>query len=330
MAAHCSFFYLCVTIASRMLKKMTYTGINRMIVLGCMLFAAAFAGAQSSANPFDLGREEIIAPDSSSFRSVSPEISGNPFELFPGASGPVLATQSTEPVEVPKLQQVQQEEQPQQFLFLIVIAILLLLTVMVSISRSQIKRIYSAFFNDIVLRSLYREKGSVTTSIYLSLYLMFVGNLGIFVYLSLRQYNLLIGNSDLSTFLYCITITGSLIAAKHLVLGLISVIFPVSKDMDTYHFVILMFGILTGLLLAPANVFLAYADTGLAKLIITGMAIFLLLFYIMLMLRSLFLVRNIIVMHFFHFLLYLCTVELMPVMLLYKVVTDKLHIPVVY
>ncbi len=314
----------------RMPIKIKYTGLCRLIIPAFLMLFRLTAGAQGSANPFDLGRQELIVADSSALKAVRPEISGNPFELFPGGGGPSVVNERPNTVEVPKLQKAEQVEKPQQFLFLIVIAILLLLTVLVSISRAQIKKVYSAFFNDIILRSLYREKGSLSTSIYLSLYLMFIANLGIYVYLSLRQYNLLFGDSDLSTLAYCVAGIGVLIAAKHIVLGLISFIFPVSKDMDTYHFVILMFGILTGLVLAPANVFLAYADAGLAKLIITGTEIFLLLFYILLLLRSLFLVRNYIALHFFHFLLYLCTIEVVPVLLLYKMITHKLQLPVVY
>ncbi|MFZ4544403.1 MAG: DUF4271 domain-containing protein [Saprospiraceae bacterium] len=313
-----------------MRKKVNKIRIISLVFVSFFLCTGKSVVAQYVTNPFDLGRPEPIVSDSTTIATKPTSSIGNPFELSSDGSVATTPEAPTIVEKIPVLLPASQIEKPQQFLFVIILAVLFLLTVLVSVSRSLIKKIYQAFFNDIVLKSLYREKGSLNTSIYLSLYGMFIINLGIFIYLLLRHYGLLIRNSDMTTLLWCILGVFSLIVAKHIVLAILSLVFPISKEIDIYSFVILIFGILTGLVLAPANVFLAYADPEFAKLIIFGTLIFILLFYTVLSLRSLFLARNYITVHFFHFLLYLCAIEVVPLLLLYKFITVHLQMPILY
>jgi hypothetical protein len=157
---------------------------------------------------------------------------------------------------------------------------------------------------------------------------MYVINFGVFIYLSLRHYGFLFYKSDFLTLIYCILGIGVLIASKHLILGILSYIFPISKELDIYNFIILIFGILVGLILAPLNVFFAYSDASLANYIIIGTAGTVGIVYGLSALRSLFYVRSYIFPNFFHFLLYLCSVEIVPLLLLVKLINTKLQIPI--
>ena len=60
----------------------------------------------------------------------------------------------------------------------------------------------TSFFNDIVLKMLHRERGSLNTSIYFFLYAMFIINFGVFIYLILRNFGFLFYKSDFITLLY--------------------------------------------------------------------------------------------------------------------------------
>lgn len=98
--------------------------------------------------------------------------------------------------------------------------------------------------------------------------------------------------------------------------------------MGLYAFVVVVFGILIGLILAPVNVFLAYAEPEIAQKIVIMGSILILFIYLFRALRSLTLVQNYIFSNFFHFLLYLCAVEIAPVLLLLKIINDKMQVSI--
>lgn len=300
--------------------------------LGSLVFFLTFfvihqSFAQSEVNPFDIGNSALKLSDSITTTAptnttINSNVSENPFDIIT-VQPTVNNTVPIAPIEI-KVVPIKTKERPQQFLFGLVLTILLLLTLLVSLSRNLIAKIYQAFFNDIVLKALHRERGSLNTTVYVGLYSMFIINLGVFVYLVLRYYGYLFHGSDFLTLLYCILGVAGLIVSKHIVIGILAYIFPIAKEINTYSFIILIFGILIGLVLAPMNVFFAYADIKMAEYIVLGMSGFLGLTYIFCALRSLFLARAYIFPHFFHFLLYLCSVEIIPLLLLYKSINAQL------
>jgi hypothetical protein len=306
--------------------------LHPQLSLGFFVFFLTFfviyqSFAQSEVNPFDIGSPALKSSDSTNTTAptnttINSNVSDNPFDIIEVNPSQNNVTPIA-PIEI-KVTPIKTAERPQQFLFGLVLTILLLLTVLVSLSRNLIGKIYQAFFNDIVLKALHRERGSLNTTVYVGLYSMFIINLGVFVYLLLRYYGYLFHGSDFLTLLYCILGIAGLIISKHIVLSILAYIFPIEKEINTYSFIILIFGVLIGLVLAPVNVFFAYSDTKMAEYIVLGMVGFLGLAYFLCAMRSLFLARSYIFPHFFHFLLYLCSVEIVPLLLLYKSVSSKL------
>jgi hypothetical protein len=309
-----------------MLRKLYTRSSLGVFVFFLSFFVIHQSFAQSEVNPFDIGNSALKISDSTTTAptntTLNSNASENPFDIIT-VEPTVNNVAPIAPIEI-KVTLVKTTERPQQFLFGLVLTILLLLTLLVSLSRNLISKIYQAFFNDIVLRALHRERGSLNTTVYVGLYSMFIINLGVFVYLILRYYGYLFHGSDILTLLYCIFGVAGLIISKHIVLSTLAYIFPIEKQINTYSFIILIFGVLIGLILAPMNVFLAYSDAKMAEYIILGMGGFLGLTYILCALRSLFLARSYLLPHFFHFLLYLCSVEIIPLLLLYKSINAKL------
>lgn len=295
-----------------------------------MLFVNQSKAQSTWDNPFDIG---IVAPINSDSLQESAIIdtvlvSQNPFDIVNENLKNTKAKSNTISSKIPAIQKIASNNKPQGFLFSLVLGVLFLLTFLVSISRSLISKIYQAFFNDIVLKMLFRSRSSLSSTVYIALYAMFMINLSIFIYLILRYNGWLINQSDVQTLLTCIVAIIVLIIAKHIVLAILSYVFPISKEIDLYSFIIMVFGVLMGLLLAPVNVFFAYADGQVARIIIIGMAIVLGIVYTLKAIRSLLLVRNVIFSNFLHFLLYLCAIEIVPIILLLKIINTKLEIPI--
>ncbi len=209
-----------------------------------------------------------------------------------------------------------------RFKFWMVGIILFLVSILLSLYRTFIGNIYKAFTNANFLKLLHRQNTSSSFLPYFLLYAMFFINAGIFLFLVINFFS---ENRyfNFSTLIYLILGLGGLYALKHLVLSLLGLIFPISKETMQYSFTIMIFNILLGIFLVPVNaIFMNSAGSMASFMMYLGGGVLLaaLLFRI---LRSLFLASKYISFHKFHFFMYLCTVEIAPVIVLLKFVLSK-------
>lgn len=311
----------------KMLEQLRYTA-KFIITLFFFLVLPIVSNAQNGNNPFDLRNDRQIntTVQSDTTAEKIDQGTGNPFDIV---SNPQKVKPQTKPIEIiPTITSdaISLREKGQNFLFSIVVSVLILLTILVVLSRSLLSKIYQAFFSDIILKTLYRERGSLNTSVYIGLYAMFLLNLSVFIFLTLYNFNKIFNHSELFTLLYSIAAIVILFVGKHLIINLLSSIFPIDKELNLYGFIIMIFSIIVGLILAPINVFLAYSDAETAKWIIIVTSIVILGIYIFRSLRSLVLAQNYIFPNFFHFVVYILTIEIAPVMILLKIVSSKIQV----
>jgi len=97
-------------------------------------------------------------------------------------------------------------------------------------------------------------------------------------------------------------------------------IFPVEKEVRQYSFTIIIFSIILGLVLAPFNLFIAYGPAYLLPTLFWVTIGVMAAIYLYRTIRGIFLANRFLAFHQFHFLLYICTVEIAPVVILVKVI----------
>jgi len=187
----------------------------------------------------------------------------------------------------------------------------------VSVARKRLEQSYRAFLNDNFLRQLHRvNQGSFSLSYFL-LYLSFFLNAGIFIYLVANYFGANLPRSFAWVFLVCFGV-GIAFLFKHTLLFFLQTVFPISKEIKLYSFSIMVFSIILGIALLPINILAAFAPEGVLKIAIWGGLGAILAFYIFRSLRGLSIGSRYIMLHSFHFLLYLCAVEILPVIVLVK------------
>ncbi|MEM8906912.1 MAG: DUF4271 domain-containing protein [Bacteroidota bacterium] len=307
----------------------------------CLLFFSVFLFAQESKNPFDLihrkakagaltnalsvdSTQAVIPPSTS---SAKPTPSFNPFDIQRGEA--MSATTEAAPTE-----EVLQRVSPPpakvlpkisgNFKFWTITLLLVLLTLAVTLYNSNISKVYRAFLNDNFLKMVHREHGTVVAFPYLLLYTLFFISGGIFIFLIGHHYDLSLSASHFWDLLLCIGIFTAIFLLKHLVLNIIGAVFPVQKEIKQYSFTIIIFGIVLGLLLIPANVLIAFVPTNLTQMFIYGTFIVIGFLYLFRILRGLFIASRYITLHKFHFFMYLCTVEIAPLLVLIKAILLKI------
>ena len=144
-------------------------------------------------------------------------------------------------------------------------------------------------------------------------------NLGIIVYLFLQ--NNQISTAPLNLFIYTAAI-GLFIIVKVVLEKLISNILAIGPIIDKYNFQRISFQNFAGLLLLPINALLIYTVTPNNTMLITALAI---LFLIIIYGVFLFIKNNLNTFKksLFYFILYLCTLEIAPYIVLYKIITNN-------
>jgi hypothetical protein len=269
-------------------------------------------------NPFDISKPESITPAlPAQPKKIEP--SENPFDknTYPAASAgtPARPAEALPPPAVKKQPQNESTESS-GFLFWVVLFMLIFLALELTLFKPLILEVYRAFTNDNILRLLHREQKALIAFPFLLLYLFFFFNFGIFSFLVARFYELVPKTAGM--LFYFISGIGILFLLKHILLKLVEIIFPVQKEIKLYSFSLVIFSSILGIALVPFNIVAAFAAESLAKtalysgLVITfGVTVFCIL-------RGLFLASKYLSFHKFHFFMYLCTVEIAPVIVVIK------------
>lgn len=287
--------------------------------------------AQGSDNPFELLHRMGIKPGA---QAVDSAVLNNPFDLLarPSASALQLAAEKVKPTAkrrewtLPKFDfniQLTPTAIYQRLNFGLTTFILLTLAFFMTLLRGAIGKIFIAFANENAFNQVFREREGRGVGVYVVLYIAFLINLGIFLFYLLHHLQVDFGMGHLAQLGICVGGVLLGFGLKHLVLGLISMIFPVAREVSRYNFTILVFGSALGLVLGPVDVLLAYGSPEMHKIFIWGTIMVIGLVYAFRAVRSLWLAGRIFASHLFHFLLYICTVEIAPVLTVVKLILNQ-------
>lgn len=300
-------------------------------ILWCLLAAVA-APAQPGAavNPFDLryrlsAADLPVAADSSGV--VAAPVAYNPFDMAPHRpprASKTLIADVSEPFE-PSSFLPRGNTMPRQGIFWVLTLFVGFLSVSIAANRTAVVRAWRGFLNENGLTLAQREAGGlVGNTPYLLFYASFLLNAGLFIFLVTRVFASEEYNNWPFLFL-CITLAVILFLAKHLLVAILAGLFPIAQEVRRYSFLIMVFNCVLGLFLVPFNILIAFAgEAATVKQFVAFWTLGLVaLFYAYRGWRSWRIGRKFLLADQFHFLLYLCTVEIAPVLLLIKIATRQ-------
>lgn len=284
--------------------------------LVALLVAGGWLNAQS--NPFEL---KPRLPKEAVEQAAA---SGNPFDIVvpPAGEAPVVSPaapgQPSASADVPH--RSPDEARYSRFLFTVVILLFLLLVILVTLFRAIPGRVYRAFLNDNLLSQLHREQGSIVSPPYFLFYLFFFFNAGFFLYLLAWHYQVPVVGRHWLSFLLLTGGLAVLFAGKHLLMKVLEAVLPVKKELRLYSFTIIIFSIALGILLIPFNLLIAYGPAEAVPGVITLALVAIALVMGFRFVRGIFIGARALAANLFHFLLYICTVEIAPALIIAKAV----------
>ena len=211
--------------------------------------------------------------------------------------------------------------QDKDVLFYGIIGLLFLYAFLIQIAPQYIAKLFSQFSQS-SLRMMQNREQLLQNSV-----ASFIMNIGFVMSFSLMA-TLVIFNAHLlpinfwgAFFYMCLFFLG-LYAGKYICLTIAGYVFNTIELVETYIFVVFMINKVLGILLIPFIVIVAFAAPILHPFAIWGAGALMVLLILYRYLFSLTSVRNKLHISSFHFFLYLCAFEIIPLLILYKLIVQ--------
>lgn len=315
---------------------MTRTAIKYQCLLIGLLFGYLVSFSQTNPNPFEilspalLGDTSTVVSKLETSETVTPDLeispptlvvdSSNPFELLTN-SIPVIKEQADiipAPATAAIFKPTPKKTLNSGPLFGTILGLSVLLAFLFAAFRSSFTKAYQNIINANILKQSYREMSTVGQMPLNLWYLFSWISVGVFVFLIMQHYDIRFSEGYFANLFSSIGIVSGLFLLKHLVLWFIASIFPVRKEVQLYNFLIIIFGVALGVLLVPVNIAIAYLPSDLIRYAVYISLGLVGIFYLLRAFRALLVSNRLLSFHRFHFLLYICAIEIAPFIVLLK------------
>ena len=280
-------------------------------------------------NPFELTDRLEVAD------SVAPETAvstGNPFDIVGGevltsrqlAERTTVSTASRRQANGPLVIQPVDPNEGQGSLLAIHLILLFSLAGIWLLFGDTLRECLRGTLNDGLLNQVYtRRSGGALTALWVS-YVFFFFAAGFYLYLLARNYDISTGQGIWGGWLTFSLVVAAGLGLKSMVLTLYSGLFPVRKEVSRYLFALMVFAILAGLIIAPVNLLTSYAPESYRWTFLHSGILVLGGIYLLHLLRGVFIANKLVSTRPVHILLYICVVEIAPILLIYRYLSDAL------
>jgi len=289
-------------------------------ILFLLIWLGLFLNGSQAQNPFDFAnrlpkskQDSLISLTTKSF---------NPFDI-PNKREVKKRLQLTGPTHEKTVKSLQFNKQaiPQENLFWVNFSVIFFIAFISAISRSVFKKIMDSLFNFKKLKIFQREVVNFFLVPMVLLSVFWIFNLSLFLYFLCHYYSIELFDGSLSSQIFktfgCVLV---IFCIKHLLWFFVSRVFPIQKEMDQFQFSVVNFHIAVGLFLLPINLILCYIPVNFIQFFLVLGIILVSSIFMFRAITGLILGSKYIFAANFHFLLYLCTIEIAPFLVLLKLI----------
>lgn len=302
-----------------------------LLIIG--LFLGTFALlAQERSNPFEL----IDRLPASERPQEASGITGNPFDIYPDAgiaisARPAAIRDAKRTVapgatreETPTIISATDPNVGKGSMLAIHILLWVLAASLWLLFGGLLRQCLAATVNDGIMTQLYtRRSGGQLGALWMCYIFFFLAG-GHYIHLFALNHDISIGQGIWGSWLtYALGIAAA-VGLKHWVLFFYARVFPVRKEVSRYAFVLMVFSILAGLFIMPVNLLASYALPEWRMTFLYSGVILFSLIYLLHLLRGGFIASRLIGSRPVHILLYICAIEIAPLLLIYRYLSDQL------
>jgi hypothetical protein len=208
-----------------------------------------------------------------------------------------------------------------QWLIFVLLGLLSFMSILIAIYRKTTRAAFHAFFNLGAARNLHRDQQSFLKIESFSSYILFVMCMGTFCFMIPQVLLEGVPFNTAGALLLSIGGVAGIYILKHLQLKIIALILPFHQEINLYNFIISNTNKVLAYILIPILFLLAYTPGPAQETVLYFSLGLLAVIYIYQSLIGLAIAGSIILFHKFHFFVYLCAVEIAPILVLLKVLS---------
>ncbi len=289
--------------------------------MGCALLALS----QNGTNPLDIkGRDAdpSIVQDSVYQEAIQSISNDN--------ASPAENARAKNPFDVSHIPLKKSEVRPKRrtpdqsssgmtdFLFWVVLGLLVFFAGIMFFFRENIFGLIRPILNSNLHSTLNRESRGGRNPMFISLYLFFLLNAGVFIYHLLAYLN--ISFTGIQSWFYIIGGIAAVYSIKHIGIYFLKWVFPLQKPLSNYGFAVVMFNGIVGIFLLPVNILLTYGAQNWHKTFLIAGVVTIVIIYLLRLFKGFILSSRVSSNNIFHFFLYLCGSEIAPIALIYGMI----------
>jgi hypothetical protein len=317
--------------------NLTYCFLRYSLTLLVVFLFSFVAVAQTGDNPFEL-KERLPATAAPENTAAATVPTGNPFDLSRGtasalnpsnapaaapernATGNLRSGQTTSPLVI----QSTDPNKGRGSLLAIHVMLLLLLSGLWLLFGDLLRQCLRSTVNEGLMNQLYTRRSGGELGALWACYIFFFFSAGFFVYLLATRFDLSLGLGIWGSWLTYSLVVAAAVGIKNLVLLFYARLFPVRREVNRYAFAIMVFSILVGLFIAPINLLISYAPAGWRMTFIFGGLALIAGVYLLHLFRGIFIASRLATSRPVHILLYICAIEVAPLLLIYRYLSNML------
>ena len=288
------------------------------LLLLCLLPVVA-PGQPPAANPFEItARLPEPPPPVGDAATATP---ANPFDLRreqpaaargPAAASAPIVVQPTDPAA------------GRGSLLTVHLVLLFLLAALWVSFPTLLRQCLAGTLNDNLMSQLYRNRSGGQLGALWVCHLFFFLAAGCYGYLFAVHHDVSLRMGVWPSFLTYALVVSAAVGLKHLVLGFFARLFPVRREVGRYAFVLMVFSILAGIFLVPVNLLVSYAPPEWRMTFLYAGLVVLGVVYLLHLMRGLFIANRHLGQRPLHVLLYICAIEIAPLLLVYRYLSDTI------
>ncbi len=222
------------------------------------------------------------------------------------------------------LQPLRTPPKTKTFLFYIFLGIAFIYAYLLNSYTKYIDKLREAVFNIYIARQFYKDFNHSNFVLNAILFFLPIAIFGLFVYLTATFFGKMTQVNDLLLLGVLVTGVGIYLVLHRIILVFLAIILPISESIHFFLFNTRMINVVFSIFLLPVLLFLAFGSIWIQTIALYMSGLNIILFIGFIYYRGISIVKEFIWTYKFHFFLYLCGLEIAPVLVLVKVAAKYL------
>ena len=221
------------------------------------------------------------------------------------------------------LLQKEKQHTSREFMFYLITGVFFFFGILKLIYDRYISIVFRVFFNTSLRQSQLTDQllQAKLPSLLFNIYFCIIG--GLYVYLLLDFYGFISSHDNIKYLWMMMALIALIYTGKYLVLKFTGWVSGYKQEAGTYIFIVFLINKILAIFLMPVVLIIAFAENEIAYATVIFSYFVMILLFLLRYLRSYSLLQNKLSIKRFHFFLYITGVELVPLLLLYKI-ADRL------